>query len=274
MIVLDAISEPGSGKANEDGYGSKGAFAWVIDGATGLGDEPLTDGPSDAAWLTAVLGAALAEYALQTDDPVALLERAAALAAARFEAERRRPPQERYEIPTAAVLVARFGADVSIAELGDCGAWIEAGGALVRFGGTQPARDLEKTSARRLMTSGATRSPETMDYLRAVRNRVNTAEGDPVFAPDADCARRARRHHISAASGLALLVTDGFEAGLDDYGLFTGETLMRAAEREGLARPVAAIRSVERDDQDLTRFPRFKPSDDATAILVRFGDTS
>jgi hypothetical protein len=38
-------------RINEDGFELSGHCAWVIDGATGVLDERLTPGPTDAAWL-------------------------------------------------------------------------------------------------------------------------------------------------------------------------------------------------------------------------------
>ena len=51
---LDRLSLPGS-RVNEDGIGLRGPFAWVIDGATGLSEEQLTSGGSDAAWLSGLI---------------------------------------------------------------------------------------------------------------------------------------------------------------------------------------------------------------------------
>lgn len=269
--VVDAVSDPARpDRANEDGWGAAGRFAWIIDGATGLGEEPLLAGPSDAAWLTAVVSETLAAKADTVSDPGLLLEAAAREAEMRFLAERRRPPAERYEIPTCAVLLARFEPDgVTTVDLGDCGMYLSAGGTVRRIGGTEAGRAAEQASAARLMAGGGGRGPEVMAHLRAVRNRANTPEGYPILAPDAGSARRARRNFLPAREGLALLLTDGFEAAVEDYGLHTGESLVAAADRLGDV--LSALRQVERDDPDCTRFPRFKPSDDATAVAVRFG---
>ncbi len=271
--MVDGLSEPGHpDRANEDAFGACGAYAWVIDGATGLAETPLLDAPSDAAWLAAALGAALAALAHDAPDPAALLVAAAAEVEARFHAERIRAPRERYEIPTASVLLARFaGEGIDLVELGDCGLYVAAEGAVARYGGSARGRAGERSSAARL--NGATRrdDPDVLAFLRAARNRANAPGGYPIFAPDADAARHARRHHHAAPSGEALFVTDGFDAAVEDYCLYSPASLVNAA-RGGLPGPLAAIRAAERDDPEGLRYPRFKPSDDATALLVRFGD--
>lgn len=268
--VLGALSAPGSpSRPNEDRFGTEGDFAWVIDGATGLGDEPLLDAPSDAAWLAASLHDHLCEGAGRATNPLDLLRGAALVAMRRFEAEQRRPPRERYEIPTAAIILARFGETIEIVDMGDCGIWIEADGALSRVGGTERQRQREKGSAQRLMGRGTGRTPEVVQYLRKVRNTANTGEGYCVFAPDHGCMRWARHHVLGAREGRALLLSDGYEAAIDDYGLHTGASLLDAACQDPGA-VLARIRAVEEGDPDCVTHPRFKRSDDATALAIRF----
>lgn len=272
VIVHQTITDPGrAGRANEDLAGAAGPFAWIIDGATGLGERPLiADAPSDAAWLSAVLHIAMAEAGERMDNPADLLTHAAAEAERQFKSAATRAPDERYEIPTAAVLVARFGADgVETADLGDCALYVRAGGEISRFGGTAQGRALEQANAQRMMAGGGGRTAEVVAMLRAIRNKANTPGGYAIIAPSADSARAARRHRHPPAAGDALLLTDGFEAAIEDYGLYTPAALLEAA-RTGLRAPLDALRQVERDDPDCTRHPRFKPSDDATALFLTY----
>lgn len=266
LALVGVVSDPGDpDRANEDGWGTAGPYAWVIDGATGLGDERLLAGPSDAAWLAGALGAALAE-AVEAPDPAALLAAAAARVEARFRAERRRAPREQYEMPTASVVVCRADGDaLDIAELGDCTALVRAGGTVMRPGGSPAGRVAERVAAARLGAIG--RTPEVMAYLRSVRNQANAPGGYAVFAPDAGCAVRARRHRVAGVDA-ALLMTDGYLAAVEDYGLYDAPTLFHTAATD-IREPLARLRTVEADDPDCRRFPRFKPSDDATAAFLR-----
>ncbi|MEM8853970.1 MAG: hypothetical protein AAGD34_09750 [Pseudomonadota bacterium] len=274
---MDRVSDPGHpDRPNEDRCGQNGAFAWVIDGATGLGDTPLLSAPSDAAWLATVLHEAFCEAADQATSPAALLTLAADVAARRFVAERHRAPDHRYEIPTASVMLAHFGDDgVHMAELGDCAAHMRTGEQRVRYGGAAAGRERERQNARRLMAEGLPmgvgkgRSPQLLAFLRDVRNRANAPGGYRVISPEPESAAPARCHHHRAVAGEALLLTDGYEAAIDDYGLYTAASLMD--ESATLATPLAALRAVERDDPLCQRHPRFKPSDDATALFLRYG---
>lgn len=275
ITILGQITDPGKpDRANEDGAGAAGPFAWIIDGATGLTDTPLLNAPSDAAWLTAVLSEAFRTHADVAADAAALLREGAALAERRFRAERNRAPEERYEIPTAAVLIARADEDgLEIVDLGDCSIYVADAGSITRYGGTERGRALEKDNADKLMAGGQGRTADVLAHLRAIRNRANTPGGYPIIAPDRNSAAPARRNRHRAREGEALFLTDGFEAAIDDYALYDPSTLMDAARRD-LSVPLAALRDVEATDPDMTRFPRFKPSDDATALLVRFGAAS
>ena len=53
ITILDSISDPGNpAKANDDSFGHNEACAFVIDGATGLGDRQyMHEAGSDAAWI-------------------------------------------------------------------------------------------------------------------------------------------------------------------------------------------------------------------------------
>jgi hypothetical protein len=114
--------EPGDGAANDDVVGGFGPAAWVIDGATGLGD-PLLPGPSDAAWYAQSLDRALRQaFESEPESPTpALLRRAVAEVRADFEKQRLRAPAGAHENPSAAFVMIRAVDDaVELTSLGDC----------------------------------------------------------------------------------------------------------------------------------------------------------
>ncbi|MCB1459818.1 MAG: hypothetical protein KDJ48_11255, partial [Nitratireductor sp.] len=70
-----------------------------------------------------------------------------------------------------------------------------------------------------------------------------------------------------------LLMSDGFSALSEAYGCHTQTGLLQAAQEPGLAALLRELREVERVlDPDGQQFPRFKRSDDATAILGQIAD--
>ena len=68
-----------------------------------------------------------------------------------------------------------------------------------------------------------------------------------------------------------LLMSDGFSALVDAYAAHTPDSLFAALGDGGLAALGSELRAIEAADAACTRFPRFKPSDDATALWLRIG---
>jgi len=107
--------------------------------------------------------------------------------------------------------------------------------------------------------------------LRASRNRINSGN-DWLFSPDVKAAAHASRRVIKIAPGSdLLLVTDGFLALASDYGAYSADSLMAAALTTGLKTLGEELRAIEDSDSGGDKFPRFKKSDDATALLLRLG---
>lgn len=276
LKILDDCSLPGSAeRVNEDAFGSEGAFAWVIDGATGIGDFECLDAGSDAAWLSATASVLLAErIAGGGGDLRALLAATMADLAARFAGETVRPPVARHQRPTAAILLARFDDNgIDVIELGDCAMVARGGdGRVASVGAGRAGRVAEQAAAKRMRDHGATLGhPEVRRRMQAGRDRHNTPDGYWIFGLDPEAAEHARCHRLElAAPQTALLATDGFASLFEDYGRYDGPAALAAAERSGLATLGDELRAIERvEDPDCLRYPRFKVSDDATALLVR-----
>lgn len=286
LEILDHVHDPGRpGGVNEDAWGHAGDFAWVFDGATGLGDEPLTDGPSDAAWLVRAGSEALRARAPSHRGPLpALVDEVIDDVARRFEREARRAPVARYERPTAAlILVHQRGASLECLNFGDCKLLLRHGdGRFESFGSNPDNEAYESHLAARFSQqrreAGAQGRPEqhrehVLARLRKARNRHNVPGGYWVFGLDpaaAEHARVASLHLEGPATGL--LISDGFEALAGDYGRYSEAGLVDAALEKGLASLLDELRHIERvRDPDAHKFPRFKQSDDATAVLFRAG---
>ena len=58
---------------------------------------------------------------------------------------------------------------------------------------------------------------------------------------------------------------------VDSYQRHDADSLFDAVRTEGLAALGADLRAIEQDDAACLRFPRFKVSDDATALWLRIG---
>ena len=281
LHLIDALSAPGDpAKTNDDAYCSTQTLAAVLDGATSLG-EPLLAGDSDAAWL-ARHGAERIMFHAKTPEAREMLRDAARDLQDRVIKERRRAPEQPYETPMASLMLlkVRSARELEAVWLGDCYAFIlRLGETLERLGDSDDRRSGESQNAAKLAASmgvkpaGQLGRPEFLAALRASRNTHNTCSGLWVFAPDPACADHASSAMVAVSAGtLLLLATDGFAALSTDYGRYDAEALVRSAETSGPKPLLAELRSIEAGDAFGEDFPRFKKSDDATALLLRVED--
>lgn len=274
ITVLDALCEGGSAaRANDDAYGVSRRAAFVLDGATGLG-ETLLPGPSDAQWVAvegAEILAGLADSALTTE---ALVATTLQTLAARFAIKRIRPPTQTFEIPFASMILLRREAGATVAaSFGDCRVLAAtADGGFASFGPGRQHRARERARAKAFGTAGAgALRGEALPMLRRLRNMVNSP-GYGLLGPELRAAPLLNRSLLALAPPFtALLMSDGFYALVTEYARYSDEGLMRTAAREGLQSLYRELRLIEAGDPELRLYPRFKASDDATALLVAVG---
>ena len=277
LEVVEFLSLPGdSAKANEDAFGHGGNAAVVIDGATPLG-ESLMPGPSDAAWIAQFGARRLMAHLRDGDGARKALRATLGDAQKSFEALRRHEPEEMWQTPCASMMLAVADeGEVEFLWFGDCAALVKQGDVPVTVvGETFDKRAAEARRAQALAkeknvspAAGLGRA-EFIDSLRTSRNRFNSGN-DWLFSPDVRAASHVSRRMTKVAPGSSLLlVTDGFLALASDYGVYSADSLMDAALSKGLAALGEELRAIEADDSGGDKFPRFKKSDDATALLLR-----
>lgn len=274
----DALSIPGNpAKPNDDAWGQTSSAAVVLDGATNLCDS-LLPGESDAAWLARFAARRLMAHCQNGAAPHDALRSALGDAEKSFAGLRRRPPQKNHENPYASMMF------VSAAENGFDALWYGDCAALVKRPGTAAeivgdAFDKRAAEAKRVKmladakglapAAGAAR-PEFLSALRAARDTINTEKGGWLFGPHAAAAEHVRKARIEAPPGtLVLLASDGFLALASDYGAHDVESLLESAEAKGLEGLGQQLRAIESEDAEGRKFPRFKTSDDATAVLLK-----
>jgi hypothetical protein len=278
LELVAAVSAPGGAhRPNDDAYCAGDGFAAVLDGATGLG-EPLLDTPSDAAWL-AQQGADRLLHHAPFHHGRDLLRTALTEIEARFHAERLRPPQAVYEIPMASMMMVQpvYGPVLEAFWFGDCSALVQRPGEAVEVVGDALGKRTDEVgwaaslaASHGLNPAGNLSRDAFLTPLREHRNRCNGGGGAWVLAPDARCAEHARNFSFTApARTWLLLATDGFMTLVTDYDRYDGGSLMDAAVTDGLKPLLEELRWVEDADPEGLRYPRFKKSDDATALLLR-----
>lgn len=281
FTILDRISWPGHPeKANEDICGACQNWAWVIDTSIFPGTEPVMHAKSDAAWLAAFADERLSNLAPHAEDGVALVRHVIEEARAAFMAV---APKERHDFVTwplgAMTLVRRREKTLDVWTFGDTTAYIrQPDGTVLTMGLAPSLRDAESAKAVELMQAAGSRPTAILDepvflaWLGGIRERQRNSGNTAAllnFEPSA--AERLRHETAPCEEGTTiLLASDGFSALVDLYQAMDAKALMEAALSSGLEPLVRKAREIEtRIDPDGKLYPRFKVSDDTTAILLR-----
>jgi Protein phosphatase 2C len=278
FTFLDALSIPGHpAKPNDDAWGQTSGAAVVLDGATNL-CESLLPGESDAAWLARFAARRLMAHSQDGASGRDALARALGEAEKSFTGLRRRAPKHNHENPYASMMLVCAGGDgFEALWYGDCAALVKHADGRVEIVGD--AFDKRAAEARRvkmlaeakgLAPAASSSRPEFLSALRAARDSVNTEKGGWLFGPNPKAAEHVKARHMAAAPGtLVLLTSDGFLALASDYGVHDAQGLIHAAEAKGLEALGQQLRAIENEDAEGRKYPRFKTSDDATAVLLR-----
>ena len=282
--VLNAATAPGS-RINEDGYGVwpdrvASRAAWVLDGVTGLNDRALLPGPSDAAWFVAQVQELLPD--LLAEQPAAPAAALVATLAHRLEVRQAASwldarGADGRETPAASFTLVRVMEDeVEIASLGDCLTLVEGHDGAVKVSDHPVLEEIEaaiKRDMRALRAAGIAKLAEVrtrmLPSLHAQRRKRNIPGGYGVLSPDQACIPMLQIQRLPvAAIRRLLLVSDGYYRLVDHYEAMTDAELVARTASPGPEELLRQLRAIEAADPEAVRFPRFKLSDDATALLL------
>jgi len=276
--VLQRLSLAGDAmKPNEDAALAEANAAVVFDGATPV-SEPLMPGRSDAAWIAQFGARRVMAHLKEADTPRAALRHALADAERSFTGLRRRAPRQRHEWPYASMMLAVPRDDgLDALWYGDCALLlVRPDGSFDSIGQAIAKKALEASDAARFAKAtntaptGALDTMQFLELIRSARNKLNATGGTWLFAPMAKASEHVSHARVAAPAGSFVLVcTDGFLALAGDYRSYTPKALVGAAASKGLVTLGAELRALEDGDPEGRAFPRFKKSDDATALLLR-----
>jgi hypothetical protein len=280
LEIVGRASRPG-GTANEDRAGTArhGAIetAWMLDGATGIGGRNyVPEGPTDAAWLA---GALSDEFAAQ--DPAGrpsadyfadVIARVAERYRALVPGHGAVPP---YALPSAAGVWLRVsGERLDLAYLGDCVAVVEQGSQVAVFG-TEDQTGLADINGLVAVAQAAGPVEGKLldalgDELRARRARLNQPGGYWMLGIDPRAVAGLKAARFAAVPGTRMLLcSDGYWRLVDHFRRYDAAGLLRASFERGVDALLDELRAIEEGDPDCLAFPRVKPKDDATAMILR-----
>lgn len=285
--ILDTVTDPGKpGRPNEDRFGHNADSAFVLDGATGLGERQFMAGHgSDAAWIAEFAAARLARRLDPTIDVKLLLKDISTEARTAFEAEAGEQPRYAWPLCSLSALRATptgfeyFG-------LGDSCLYLLHDDGRSDFiipipGAYEWEQHMAARHIARLGSIGAsgvaTGDPTTLEELRRGRGLQNTPAGSTWtfgIVPEAADHLYMQAVPVRAPGATAILCSDGLADLVALYHAYDAGSLVEAARTAGLTALVAELRRFEREiDPDGLKYPRFKQSDDTTAVLLRLSTT-
>jgi serine/threonine protein phosphatase PrpC len=267
------------GATNEDGGGSAAHFAWLLDGATGLPQQRLLPGDSDAQWLVSEACSFFARLTQCSSAAQHLLDLSAFLSSRFQDARVRAPSPDRLEeMPSASLAFAMIeGQSLTIANIGDCRTLVRYPDGVTRQFGDSPVSALDAQVVRRLVelqrsdrgANYADLKAELAPLIRRNRLLKNQPNGYWVLEPGESWLQYVQYFATVAAPGThVLMLSDGFYRLVDHYDLYSDESLIAAAVQDGLDVLGRRLRQVEDEDPECRAHPRLKPRDDASALLL------
>jgi hypothetical protein len=232
----------------------------------------VTGAASDASWLAQLANTAL--HGWTYGDLREAVRAASETAADAFSYLTRSNSIERWQLPVASVLMLTESASGEIEgiDLGDCRIFALDADGVQTAGGPPGAVDDEVKFAAAAGGAGLPllERKTALAKMREMRAAMNQEDGHWTFGLQPACADHARTWSLKLKRPAHLLMmTDGFSALADRYRIYEPVALVRAAIGVGLQELGRELRAVEEADPESARHPRFKRSDDATALLLR-----
>ncbi len=285
--IIDMISLSSDGIKNEDKAGvriaKQAGFAWMIDGATGVNNSKhISECLTDATWYAEELNEIF--YTLNNDVNVETMaatsiQKIAAAYAKKTEYVREIP---KMELPSAAVFWMKWLHDeftpslyhINMGWLGDCVAIIEYKNKIFTYGnevsGFSHDDIISLFQNVKLEAAHSIELQKTLldTAIEEERMRMNKKNGYWIFSTDTEAAENLCKNKLTCDSPVrVLLATDGFYRLVDLYKRYTDEELIHTCKNKGLNYLAKELRMIELQDSLHEKYPRFKISDDATALL-------
>ena len=276
--VLETLNWPGAGLTGAEskltgddrfGYDETVGTAWVIDGATDVGEHRLFDTEeSDAAWIAETLSQELSSL---TPDGDVRAYFAMVLAGLRARAEQDAiaclETAPKACLPVAAGMWMWVNGDQAhFAHLGDCEALIAVPGHPTERLQPDEDEDRETQSSLRLNALSPEARIAGLRRERAMANEV--PERAPFGLTSHTLANLKIETHDFPVGAHALLMSDGLWRLVAPYGLMTAQDLMASAIGTGIEPLAQRLRTFEQADAHDASI-RIKKTDDACGVLLQ-----
>ena len=279
-VTVAAVAASASGKISEDSWGCVGekAFgaAWVLDGATGLGDCVYVPGAySDASWYAQQLSEALQRHSLSAFPPDTIFSHAVGEVAQLWQKAVGTADVPHFALPSAAAIWVRWQDSVlEFLSLGDCRGWFMTDDNTIRQLGLLDEEPNDAWLAAQIsqhQAEGITAQHmrvTVLEDLRARRSMMNLPSGYWIFGIQQETIQHIQVQRLELSPGYIVLCSDGLFRWVDVYHQGNAGTFVQNCTRD-LPSTITHLRQIEDEDADCRKFPRLKSLDDATGLVLQ-----
>lgn len=260
---------------NEDAVFVSKNFACVIDGATGLSTERITDCESDAKWFAVKIRDYLATHLKGRDIPSVLED---ALNYVNNEFKKFNGAHDLKFMPSAAISIYQIVGDkIEYFVLGDCSILFRYKDDTIEH---FHCEDLEKLDKQNLKLLKERAKRNNIDVVKArpliqldlerVRSLKNKVDGYWILSDSLEAVRHGIHGVIDKTKVKDILLTsDGYAQIYELFKAYTTSELFEEVQYKTLAKIYDELYTLQENDKSCNKFTRFKLRDDASAIYVR-----
>lgn len=260
---------------NEDAGGINEYGAWLLDGATGLSGNVLTDEKSDARWYTRMWDKYLSNSLKENLPLTEIVANGIGYITAEFHKSVKYKPCSKLDYPSSSIIVLKWHEKhIEYFSLGDSPMIIQVKENYKEITDKKVlALDKKVFNAmdqviQKSNISAWKAKTMIMPMIKENRMMYNTENGYWILGFDTSAVSKAAYGIIEITEPTKILMaSDGFSALVDKYHVFDKKDFISHVEEKGLNVLYDHLRTIENDDNLGIKFPRYKKSDDASAIF-------
>lgn len=276
MEIKD-FTKPGA-THNEDAIYTCEKFAFVIDGATGLLKENISDMPSDAQWFAQSLKNYLIEnlsnYSLSIKDIIrnAILE-------INKKYNHFKGADKITSKPSASIALFRIYNDIlEYFILGDCALIIKDYKNKIKHIKINDLTNLDNLNIKKMKSIACKNQIDVIDARNLINNDLlktrlsqNTEEGYWIISDNLEAVNHALCGTMPVKNIKELIgISDGFSQIYDKFNYYTKKELFEELNNNTIDSIYKTLWNLQEEDKLCNNFPRFKIRDDASIFYIVF----
>lgn len=275
------ISEPGS-EINEDIVYANSKYGWIMDGATGLRKANYTSDKTDARWFVTAWSEYLKGALEHSHDSLKhIVTNGIDSVKEMYLNEVKSDEIGKLDLPSASAGIYRIRESIfEYLLIGDiCMAIedIEGNIEVIKDTRLEALDNIAVDELSRLMTSEGLNFNEAREGIQnlLLKNRLlkNTDNGYWTLEFEKNAVDYCIYDKLPLQTiSRVLFMTDGFFAIHSSYNYLSIKDLISFIDKEGLEEAYRILRDIEDEDKECYKYPRFKKSDDASAIYIKYLD--